>query len=58
MRNGFNLPDNDRLDMFDTPKPPSEVLEEIANFLTSKQAEMKERGGTHDLVLGTHPHGG
>ena len=55
---GFNLPDTNLLDMFDTPKPPSEVLEEIANFLTSKQAEMKERGGTHDLVLYYSGHGG
>lgn len=55
---GFGLPVANLLNLFDSPKPPSEILEEISAFLISRQQEMKEVFGVRDLIVYYTGHGG
>jgi hypothetical protein len=55
---GFGVPHQNILDLFDTQRVNADILETIAGFLTERQQQMKAEGGARDLLLYYTGHGG
>ena len=57
---GFHLPPINLLDLFDSPKGPSEIMDDIADFLIARQDALKTAPGPRagDLLVYYAGHGG